>query len=286
MFTHLTNTTKSIIFYAIALALALIAARLPGITANMYMFTPLAATALMLFVVTRDGYTKTGLQSLGLQRLGLRRWGAAVLIPLLALAVAYGVVWAIGLADLVIPATLDGMPVSVWLLPALAVLFIVKVTLTNGLGEELGWRGYLLPRLESLGWGWAMLLTGLLQAVWHLPFIFSTTLYHAEGNRFLTIPLLFLSITLVEGFFLGYLRLTTGSIWPASLAHAANNVFWLLFGGFTVGATPLVSEYLAGESGILTLAAYALLVSWWVYRLHRRGARAALIQISSSKGAN
>jgi membrane protease YdiL (CAAX protease family) len=284
MFTHLTNTTKSIIFYAIALALALIAARLPGITATLYMLTPLAATALMLFVVTRDGYTKAGWQSLGLQRLGLRGWGPALLIPLLALGGTYGVVWATGLADLVIPATLDSMPVQ--FLPALVVLFIVKATLTNVLGEEVGWRGYLLPRLESLGWGWAMLLTGLLQAVWHLPLIFSTTLYHAEGNRFLTIPLLFLSITLIEGFFLGYLRLTTGSVWPASLGHAANNAFWEIFAGFTVGATPLVSEYLAGESGILTLAAYALLVSWWVYRLHRRGVRAALIQISSSKGAN
>jgi uncharacterized protein len=269
MFTRLTNTTKSIVFFAIALALALIAARQPGITPIVYMFTPLAATALMLFVVTRDGYTKAGWHSLGLQRLGLRGWGLAVLIPLLALGGAYGVVWATGLADLVIPATLDGTPVL--FLPALAVLFIVKVTLTSALGEELGWRGYLLPRLESFGWGRAMLLTGLLQAVWHLPLIFSTTLYHAEGSRFLTLPLFFMSVTLIEGFFLGYLRLTTGSVWPASLAHAANNVFWDIFTGFTVGATPLVSEYLAGESGILTLAAYALLIGWLIYRLHRRG---------------
>ena len=64
------------------------------------------------------------------------------------------------------------------------------------------------------------------------------------------------------------------------LAHAANNVFWELFAGFTVGATPLVSEYLAGESGILTLAAYALLIGWLVYRLHRwgRGAPALAAQ--------
>lgn len=278
MFTHLTNTTKSIIFYAIALALALIAARQPGIRTIVYMSTPLAATALMLFVVTRDGYTKAGWQSLGLHRLGLRAWGPAVLIPLLALGGAYGVVWATGLADLVIPATLDGMPVSALFLPAMVVLFIVKVTLTSALGEEVGWRGYLLPRLESLGWAWAMLLTGLLQAVWHLPLIFSTTLYHAEGSRYLTIPLLFLSITLIEGFFLGYLRLTTGSVWPASLAHAANNVFWTIFAGFTVGATPLVSEYLAGESGILTLAVYTLLVGWWVYRLQRSGRGALTTQ--------
>src|SRR6266540_3554544 len=70
MLTHLTNTTKSIVFYAIALALALIAARQPGITPIVYMFTPLAATALMLFVVTRDGYTRAGWATLGLHRLG------------------------------------------------------------------------------------------------------------------------------------------------------------------------------------------------------------------------
>jgi len=161
-----------------------------------------------------------------------------------------------------------------------AVLEIVIATLTFSLGEELGWRGYLLPQLESLGPRRAMLLTGLAQTVWHFPMIFLTTLYHPEGNRLIVIPLFFASVMVIEGFFLGYLRLATGSVWPASIAHSAHNVFWGMFAGLTVASGPLVAEYLLGESGILTLAGYALVLGCVAYLVtkHPRAARTPAVQ--------
>ena len=60
----------------------------------------------------------------------------------------------------------------------------------------------------------------------------------------------------------GYLRLTTGSVWPATLAHSGFNIFWERFNGFTETRSPLVLEYLAGESGLLTLFALAVLAGW------------------------
>ncbi len=274
MLTHLTNTTKSIVFYAIALALALIAARQPGITPIVYMFTPLAATALMLFVVTRDGYTRAGWATLGLHRLGLRGWGYAPLVPLLAFSGAYGVAWSAGIAPF---AWGEHTPLQ---LIIETVVEIVIATLTASLGEELGWRGYLLPQLESLGPRRAMLLTGLAQTVWHFPMIFLTTLYHPEGNRLIVIPLFFASVMIIEGFFIGYLRLATGSVWPASIAHSAHNALVAMFGGLTIASGPLVAEYLLGESGILTLAGYALVLGGVAYLVtkHPRAARPPAVQ--------
>lgn len=51
---------------------------------------------------------------------------------------------------------------------------IVLSTLTLSLGEELGWRGYLLPQLLSVGRTRALVLVGLIWAAWHMPLIFLT----------------------------------------------------------------------------------------------------------------
>src|SRR5205085_48045 len=56
-----------------------------------------------------------------------------------------------------------------WLYPLLLIVAAIYVPFT--LGEEYGWRGYLLPRLLPLGEVRASALVGLLWAVWHLPLL-------------------------------------------------------------------------------------------------------------------
>lgn len=149
MLNKLMDRTKASLFYGIALLLAVAVALMPGTTTFVYMFTPLAAVAIMLFVVTRDGYTKAGLKSLGLHRLGLRAWPAALLVPLLVMGLAYGVVWGAGLATFGTPEFLEG--ISPILIPLIVIMNIVMASFTRSLGEDLGWRGYLVPRLEFFG---------------------------------------------------------------------------------------------------------------------------------------
>ncbi len=275
MSSKLTDRTKAFGFYATTLALMLAISLMPGASTEVAMLTPLVAVLIMMFIVTRDGYTREGLKSLGLHRAGLRTWPVAVLVPLLVLGVAYGLVWATGLAEFAVPDALAeqgaglGVPVWLWVPFAMIVgpMFTLGVVLS--LGEELGWRGYLLPRLEFLGAWAAVLLTGLLHAAFHLPIIFLTTLYHAGANKLILVPLFVLSVTLV-GMFLGYLRLRTGSVWPAVLGHSAHNSIWAAFSDLSAGSTPLASEYLAGESGILVIVGYAVSGGLLMYTLTRR----------------
>jgi membrane protease YdiL (CAAX protease family) len=212
------------------------------------MFTPLAAVLLMLFVFTRDGFSKDCRYALGLHRAGISGWGLAFAVPLFVLGFAYGIVWISGIAAFVVPSQMGGVPSIV--LDMVASIVIVAVV--AGIGEEIGWRGYLLPHLSGLGGGKAMIVTGALHGFFHVPIIVWTPYYHNTGNPLIIVPLFLLTLT-AAGVCYGYLRLTTGSVWPAAIAHGAFNILWARFNAFTVPESPSVLEYLAGESGILTL---------------------------------
>jgi membrane protease YdiL (CAAX protease family) len=269
MLTHLSDLGKGLAFYGIVFALVVGLAFTPleGQTMLLVaMFMPTVATLLMLLVVTPDGYSRAGWATLGLHRPGLKVWPVAVLGPLLVLGAAYGLVWSTGIAAFVPPAGLDA---AGWVVGLASGLFqnLVVVTLTFSIGEELGWRGYLLPRLAAgLGPRRGMLLTGLLHGGFHLPIILLTPFYHPEGNRLVIVPLFLVTFT-VAGLLYGWLRLRTGSVWPASLAHSAHNYFWALFGSLTVATSPLATEYLAGETGIVPIVGYGLVAAWLVRRL-------------------
>ncbi len=271
MFTQLGSLTKASVYYLIALVLALLVATfgqgLGERSAILTMFTPLTATLLMLLVVTRDGYSRAGWRVLGLHRAGLRSWGLALLGPLLLLGCTYTIVWSTGVGRLDLT-TYTGYMGIINLL--LNLIVGVIVTSLFALAEEIGWRGYLLPHLLSLGRTRAMLLSGLLHGLWHLPLMLLTPFYHASGNRFIVVGLFLLTLT-VAGVLYGYLRLTSGSTWPAVLAHGSLNTFWGQFSMLTVAASsPLLLEYLAGESGLLTLIGAALLACWLAYRWQRQ----------------
>ena len=262
MFTRLGDTSKATIFAVLVLLLALAAAlliRALGISGGgavlLYMSTPTLAVLLMLLVITRDGYSIEGWKVLGLHRLGLKAWWIAFLAPLLVGVVATAIVWATPLARFVILDDAVSQILSFF-------IGIVLATLTFSLGEELGWRGYLLPQLLSVGWTRAFVLVGLIWAAWHMPLIFLTPLYHSAGNRLIVLPL-FVATIVAASFFFGYLRVWTGSVWPASIAHSSHNAAWSTLAAFTVTSNPVVvNEYLVGDNGILILAGTAIAALW------------------------
>jgi membrane protease YdiL (CAAX protease family) len=268
---------KATLFYSITLGLILLLVLLgKGLgeaVLPLAMFTPLTAVLLMQFVVTRDGTTRAGWQILGVHRLGLRAWGFAILAPFVVLFCTYAIAWGTGIGRLDQSALMgafavDG-PLSILRIVFLLLLGVVPSTF-KALAEEIGWRGYLLPQLLPLGQTRALLLSGLLQGIWHLPLILLTPFYHPEGNRWI-VSLLFVLTISVAGVFFGYLRLTSNSVWPAALAHGAFNSFWSTFAAITIAVTSAdVLEYWAGESGVITLVEVALLGAWLIYRLNRK----------------
>jgi membrane protease YdiL (CAAX protease family) len=271
MLPDLTDLTKATLFFVLAfglcVAVALLAPVFGARTPLVAMATPLAAALLMLLVVTRDGYAQAGWKALGVHRAGLRGWGLAVGVPAIVLGVAYGVVWASGVGALV-PSGQSGGPAAFVVDLGLS---IAVVTLLFTIEEEIGWRGYLLPHLMNVGPRRALLLSGLLHGVWHLPVMIGTPYYHGAGNRLIVVPL-FLATLTAAGVCYGYLRLVSASVWPAAIAHSVFNVAWERLRASTVTASPVALEYLAGESGVLTLCGLVAVAAFLTKRISARPA--------------
>jgi len=272
MFTKLTDTSQAAIFSVLVLVMATgvaLAIRILEITPSTGMWvlwscTPTVAALIMLLVVTREGYSREGWKVLGLHRLGLGVWWIAFGLPLLITVAASAVVWATPLASFVVPE--GGLIDSLLSFLIQVVLF----TLTFALLEEIGIRGYLLPKLLSLGRTRALALSGLVWATWHMPLILLTPLFPV-GNKLISLPLFYATVV-AASFIYGYLRLYTGGVWPASLAHAVHNAAWGILGAFTVTSYPvIVNKYLVGDYGLLILVGAVIGAIWLGRRLMRSG---------------
>jgi membrane protease YdiL (CAAX protease family) len=115
-------------------------------------------------------------------------------------------------------------PLSVGLLAVIELAAIpIGALVPQGIlafGEELGWRGYLLPRLLPLGQWAALLLSGVAWGLWHAPIILLGYKYPSHPRLGV---LAMLGTAIIGGVLFGWLRLSTNSIWPSVLGHGAVN---------------------------------------------------------------
>jgi membrane protease YdiL (CAAX protease family) len=128
------------------------------------------------------------------------------------------------------------------------------------IGEEFGWRAYLLPKLMPLGPRKAVLCVGVIWSVYHWPLIFQGFNY---GTGYWGAPvsglLLFVLIILAPTVIFSWVTLRTGSVWPACIAHAENNVFSTLMILFLIGKPDvLIGPHLEGIVGNLGYVLLAL----------------------------
>ena len=268
MFTHLTNSAKAFLFFAIAFGITLTASLLyPFLgrtTLFIHTYSPTLSVLIMMLVVTRDGYSKTGWATIGLHRLGgLGYWVLALVGPLVLMVVLYGLAWISPVGQFIVPDDFTWALLVTNLSTGLVIAFALA------LGEEIGFRGYALPHLIHLGPTRALLLSGLMFAVWHFPLILLTPVYPILGSWLIIGPTLLLTLTFA-GVFYGYLRLGSKSIWPSTLAHGIINTAFEWLAIFTATASPIALELLVGEKGLLTLAATGLTAGIILYRLRQR----------------
>ena len=113
-----------------------------------------------------------------------------------------------------------GAPLSAWPI-VVPLVFFVNIFLGGPLAEDIGWRGYILPRLrERMSTLKASLLIGVVWVVWHIPFYIIPEGRVAVGN----VPLIwFAPLTIAWSVLFAWVYVNTESILMAILFHAAIN---------------------------------------------------------------
>ena len=219
----------------------------------LWLVTPLA-TVLLLRGFAGDGWRDFGLAAAF--RGNALGWSAAVLVhPICAtLVVAIG-------SRLGWTASKGSVPDLLWVFAyGLAPSFVKNIF------EEFAWRGYLTPKVRSLGANdlAGHCVVGLIWAGWHVPYflyLVDPAALHAATNLSLAafvamaIPSL-VAVSIVYG----ELRLLTNSVWPAVVAHAIGNALIdvLIVNGFVQvesGRELLASP---GYQGALSIAVFVV----------------------------
>lgn len=143
-------------------------------------------------------------------------WGASALAPSLR---SLGAAPLYGTAEAAPPAG----ALSAWTL-ALPLAFAGTFALVwlQAFTEEIGWRGYFLPRaMERLGRWPGLLLHGAVWGTWYAPVLFFTSYRPHEGAGSLGKSLAFVVTCVLVGTLLGWLRLASRSLAPAIVANTA-----------------------------------------------------------------
>lgn len=210
------------------------------------MFGPLLAALVMRLFVSREGLRGT----LGVVR-HWKHYIVAMLSPALYAVLLVLTITAVGAGNFTWP---EDSP----LLPAVGLLFIKSVQeLPLGLGEEYGWRGYMLPRLLQLGEVKATLVLGVVWGLWHLPMMVLGLNY--PGQDPLLASLIFMAFVVLMSFPFTWLFLwSRGSVLVVALFHIALDVFTDTF--CSPHCLPGGNQLLVSSAGLISSALLLVIV--------------------------
>lgn len=232
--------------FGIVPTLAVAAGLLPPAASQLGALSSSLAAIVLVVVEGRKGGLRELLGRFLIWRVGIQWWAIALLFAIIP-----------SVAALYLFNLLGGPPVDWSRLPQLytVVPMFIMLTIAAGIGEEFGWRGFLLPRLQTRHNALvSALIVGVIWAIWHIPlfFIKGTSQYdQALQGGLLPAILAYSAFVIVSSIqFTWVFNNTKGSVLLAAVMHGAMNTW----GGY-------IDVYRGHFGGILTYAAVSVLVS-------------------------
>lgn len=204
--------------------------------------------------------------------------GALRIIAGVFLAAALGVVrldlvHLSGFRDLVERKTGRALAQPTAVLVATQLITIPFGAVFNGLatiGEELGWRGWLLPSLRPLGTWPALVISGAIWGLWHAPVILLG--YNFDQPNLFGVAMM-TGGTVLLGTLVGWLRLRSASVWPCVFAHGAVNAaagFIVLVAMAGAPVDPVAAAPLGWVTWIVMAVVIAVLAATGQFRVQPR----------------
>jgi membrane protease YdiL (CAAX protease family) len=223
--------------------------------APLYMFTPAVAAGATV-LATDVSFREVGV------RVGRPRWHLAAAVSVLGI-VGAALAIAVAVPGIVFDPSagpIPGVPLPPGALGAgalIAVTFATGVTVNAvfALGEELGWRGYLLWELAPLGFWRASAVVGVLWGLWHAPVIL-------DGYNYPSFPLVgvfaMTAATVAFAPLFTYFVVRARSVLAAGFLHGVFNAAGGVVLAYTVAPTAVLGELVANPVGIAGITAFAL----------------------------
>jgi uncharacterized protein len=254
---------KVAMFYALTLLFSSVFQALIATSGRLRSADLLYVTGLMwcpgLAAMVTQAFFRESIRNLG-WRWGPDRyplWG--YIIPVGYALPVYAVVWLTGLGgyfDLsFVSAKAQEYGLSRWPPTLFLCLYVaihatvgIVVSVSRSLGEEIGWRGFLVPELSKVvGFPMVSVISGLMWSTWHYPLFFLTD-YNSGTPAWFGIPCFTLMCVGIS-FIAAWLRLRSGSVWPSTILHGAHNRFiQCIFTPLTIGTS--VTAYIIDEFGV------------------------------------
>lgn len=181
-------------------------------------------------IITKEGFKMTGNNSM---MLGIhfqdKKWLwllAALIVPFIWMDMGTALMFWV-FPDKFDPSMIESYGLTnntLFLLPFMVIGNGILVSF-GGLGEEIGWRGYLYSKLEEeYGTVKAVIFGGIIWSVWHFPSILQG---HNFGHGYWGEPwsgfFVFTVLCIAEGIMLYFFTKKTGSVWVAGFMHAISN---------------------------------------------------------------
>jgi len=155
-------------------------------------------------------------------------------VPLLYAAITYLIVWSFGLGGFPNRDFMGTLASRMGLRTSPTVSTIVYVllmgsfglarSLSSALGEEIGWRGFLVPELsKTLGFTGTALISGIVWSCWHYPILIWGD-YNAGTPTWYGLTC-FTVLVVAISFVFAWMRLKSGSLWSGAMLHASHNLY-------------------------------------------------------------
>ena len=234
----------AMIFGAVV-SLAIATGLLPPEASQLGALSSSLAAIVLVLVEGRKGGLRELLSRFLIWRVGLQWWAVALFFAAIP-----------SVAALYLFSLLGGPPVDWSGLPPLYTVLpmFILYTIAAGIGEEFGWRGFLLPRLQTRHNALvSSLIIGVMWAIWHIPqfFIKGTGQYDMQSQGGLLPAILGYSIFVIVYSiqFTWVFNNTKGSVLLAAVMHGASNAW----GGY-------IDVYRGYFGGVLTFVVVSVLV--------------------------
>lgn len=220
------------------------------------MFSPAFAALLTNFIYNRN------LRGFG-WKWGLTRYQIlAYAVPLMYVLISYSLVLLFGLGKLNTEAA--GKFGIVDILQSATLNVFVNCLIV--LGEEIGWRGFLLPKLvKIMRFTKASIIVGVIWIVCHIPILLFADYYTSSTPVWYGL-ICFSVAAMGANMAINWLRLKSGSLWTAVIFHAVHNQFIQDLDPLIID-TGLTQYFSSSEFGVILALACAI-VGWMFW--HRR----------------